>query len=83
MKTYLITFRSVTYAQRAEQVFTREAIRCALRRTPRWMEQRGCGYAVEAKLADILMGTELLKGEGIPYRKTYRLAESGAVEEIL
>ena len=83
MKAYLITFRSVTYAQRAQQALSREGIRCNLRRTPRWMEQRGCGYAVEARLADIGLGTRILGREGISYRKTYRLTEDGAVEEAL
>lgn len=83
MKAYLITFRSITYAQWAEEAMKREGIRCVLRRTPRWMEQRGCGYAVEAKLADILMGTGILNREGIAYRKAYRLTESGSVEEVL
>lgn len=81
MKDYLITFRSVTYAQRGEQALSRKGIRCHLRRTPRWMEQRGCGYAVEAKLADITTGTRILAVEGIPYRKVYRMSDDGAVAE--
>ena len=83
MKAYLITFRSVTYAQRGEEALSREGIRCSLRRTPRWMEQRGCGYAVEARLADIRQGTQILNREGIAYRKTYRLTGDGGVEEQL
>ena len=81
MKAYLITFRSITYAQRGEQALSREGIVCHLRRTPRWMEQRGCGYAVETKLADIAMGTRILTREGIPYRKTYQLSGDGGVVE--
>ena len=81
MKAYLITFRSITYAQRGEQAMKKEGVRCNLRRTPRWMEERGCGYAVEAKLADITLGTQILRREGIPYRKVYSLTGDGAVEE--
>lgn len=83
MKTYLITFRSITYAQRGQQALRREGISSTLRRTPRWMEQRGCGYGVEAKMADALVGTRILDREGIGYRKAYRLTEDGAVEELL
>ena len=83
MKAYLITFRSITYAQRAEQALNREGIRCNLRRTPRWMEQRGCGYGIEAKLADGSQVTGILNREGIPYRKVYRLTQDGAVEETI
>ena len=81
MKSYLITFRSITYAQRAERAMNQEGIRCNLRRTPRWMEQRGCGYALEVKLPDISVGTELLRREGIPFRKTYQLTADGTVAE--
>lgn len=81
MKAYLITFRSITYAQRGERAMNQEGIRCILRRTPRWMEQRGCGYALEARLSDISVGTELLRREGIPFRKAYRLTGDGTVAE--
>ena len=37
MKFYYITFRSVTYAQRGEQILHKEGIRCTLLRTPKWM----------------------------------------------
>ena len=81
MKVYLITFRSITYAQRAEQALEREGISCNLRRTPRWMEQRGCGYGVEAKLVDGTVATKIMDREGIAYRKVYRMHSDGAVEE--
>lgn len=81
MKSYLITFRSVTYAQRAERALERSNISCRLRRTPRWMEERGCGYAVEAKLTDLEQGIGILRQQGIPYRKSYRMTADGGVEE--
>lgn len=83
MKAYLITFRSITYAQRGEQALRREGIRCELRRTPRWMEQRGCGYAVQVMLAQIDVATRILRREGITWRKLYRLTGDGGVEEVL
>ena len=83
MKAYLITFRSITYAQRAEQALEKEGISCKLRRTPRWMEQRGCGYGIEAKLVDGTMATRILSREGIAHRKVYRLTQDGAVEETI
>lgn len=82
MKSYLITFRSITYAQRAQKAMESQGIRANLRRTPRWMEERGCGYAVEAKLTDILQGTTLLRQEGIPFRKGYRIDGDGTPEEV-
>ena len=82
MKNFFITFRSITFAQRAEKVFTKNGISCSIRRTPRWMEERGCGYGVEARLGVLSRGLELLKAEGIPFRKHYALDRDGRLEEI-
>ena len=82
MKTYLITFRSITLAQRAEKAMEQNNIHSRIRRTPRWMEERGCGYAVEVKLIDIEQGLMILRQQGIPFRKGYRLSQDGTVEEI-
>ena len=41
MNQYLITFRSVTYAQRGERSLTRRGISCDVMRTPKWMEEQG------------------------------------------
>lgn len=81
MKAYLITFRSITYAQRAEAAFQRQGIRGTVRRTPRWMEERGCGYALEVKLPGSEFGTDLLERQGIPFKRVYRITPDGTVEE--
>ena len=44
MKKCIITFRSVTPAQRAEEVLRRAGVECSIQRTPKWMEEKGCGY---------------------------------------
>lgn len=82
MKYCMITFRSVTPAQRGESVLSRAGFECSIQRTPRWMEEKGCGYAVEAKLADLSQGTNLLRRKGIPFRKGYRLTGDGTAEEV-
>ena len=46
MKYSLITFRSVTPAQRGERVLQRQGYSCSLQRTPRWMQEQGCGYSI-------------------------------------
>ena len=53
MSYYFITFRSVTHAQRGEKVLQKEGLRCTLQRTPRWMEEQGCGYALKIWSEDI------------------------------
>ena len=37
MKTFFLTFRSITQAQRAERAFAKAEMPVVLRRTPRWM----------------------------------------------
>ena len=82
MKTYFLTFRSITQAQRAERAYGRAGMACTMRRTPRWMEERGCGYGVEVKCADLGAALEVLRREKIPFRKSYLLHGDGVVEEL-
>ena len=82
MKTFFLTFRSITQAQRAERAFAREGMGCTLRRTPRWMEELGCGYGVEVKCPDLKTGLQVLRQEKLPFRKSYLLHADGVVEEV-
>ena len=79
---YLITFRSVTYAQRGERLLNRRGERCSLRRTPRWMEEQGCGYSLRLQTDNIERAVALLRGEQLPMRKVYLRREDGSLEEI-
>ena len=82
MKTYYITFRSVTLAQRGERTLRQGGIDCTLQRTPRWMEERGCGYCLRIRPVDTLESLELLRGGSVPYSKVYARKENGAVEAL-
>lgn len=82
MKYSLITFRSVTPAQQAEGLLRKEGIVCSLQRTPKWMEQQGCGYSLRVLFNQSQRCAELLKRHEIRYRKVYLLRDNGIVEEI-
>ena len=82
MKLYYITFRSVTFAQRGEKILTAAGIRCSLLRTPRWMEEQGCGYCLRLGTDRIREAIGLLEGAGLPYRKVYRQNQAGDTEEV-
>ena len=82
MKFYFITFRSVTFAQRGEQVLNKAGTRCTLQRTPRWMESQGCGYSLRIWTADVKASVELLRDEGVPMRKVYVQGDNGVLEEV-
>ena len=82
MDVFCVTFRSVTLAQRGERVLGDAGLRCALIRTPRWMEEKGCGYSLRMDCRDLLAASVLLRQAGISYRKAYNLTEEGVPEEL-
>ena len=82
MKICLITFRSVTPAQRGESVLAAKGIPCVLQRTPRWMQEQGCGYSLRLPTENIPDAVRILKGRNIQYRKIYCAAEQGDWKEM-
>jgi len=81
MKVYYITFRSVTFAQRGEQVLNKGGFRCALLRTPKWMEAQGCGYSLRVFTQDIREAMALLRKYKVMLRKLYIQQPDGTLEE--
>ena len=82
MYVYFITFRSVTIAQRGEGILRKKGIPCQLLRTPRWMEEQGCGYCLRLRREEIEPVTQVLREGNIQFRKVYRLGADGNVEAI-
>ena len=78
-----ITFRSVTHAQRGEGILRGAGIRCAMQRTPRWMEEQGCGYCLRLRGQELQWARELMESSGVRYRKAYRTDERGGMVEVL
>ena len=83
MHVYFITFRSVTYAQRAERLLRRGSIDCQLQRTPRWMEEQGCGYCLVIRRGGIMQAVQLLQQNHVQYRKIYQQGEADTVKEVV
>ena len=81
MKFYYFTFRSITYAQKAEHILQHNGIRCALLRTPRWMEEKGCGYCLRLWTADAMRGLRLLGQAQLMPRRVYVQRHDGTLEE--
>lgn len=80
-KEFLITFRSVTFAQRAERVLRRENIVCQLQRTPKMLTSRGCGYCLRLRGDDALNAVAVLQSEQISYGKLYEVGDDGTPKE--
>ena len=79
---YFITFRSVTYAQRGERLLSRAGFRCSIRRSQRWMAEKGCGYSLRLKTGNIRQAVALLQSEELPMGKVYVQAVGGQLEEM-
>lgn len=82
MRNYLITFRSVTYAQRGEAALRGAGITSVLQRAPRHLEERGCGYSLGIGKGDITRALEVLRSRQIPFRKVYVRRSGGEMEEV-
>ena len=82
MEKCMITFRSVTPAQRGEILLQRAGIACAIHRTPRILAEQGCGYSLRVPYHQLHMAVESLRQKGILYRKTYCL-KNGTPEEVV
>lgn len=82
MNQYYITFRSVTFAQRGEHLLGARGYRVVLRRTPRWMEQQGCGYCLVLRVEEIAPVVQMLQNAHVPMRKVYVQTDNGKMEEV-
>jgi len=82
MYVFFITVRSVTFGQRAESVLKKGGISCTLQRTPRWMEEQGCGYCLRLRLDDVMPAVRLLQSAQVPFRRVYVQLPGGEVEEV-
>ena len=73
----------VTPAQRGENLLRKQGFRCILQRTPRWMQENGCGYCLRLTTDRIWEVKEQMDRAGLPYRKIYRQNWEGVTEEVL
>jgi hypothetical protein len=80
MNDHLITFRSVTGAQRAVKVFSEHGIRAPLARTPKTLSENGCSYCVRVREDQCVQAVDLLRDYQIRFSRVYRLGEQ--LEEV-
>ena len=81
MLDYWITFRSVTFAQRAQRVVEGAGIRTHLARAPKRLSERGCAYALLVGAQDAARAVQELRAANVPFRKAVRRTPSGDWEE--
>ncbi len=77
----IITFRSVTFAQKGERLLKKAGIDCTMQRTPKELSKRGCGYCLRLQAKDAMTAVELLNDNAVSYGKFYAMTEGGRIEE--
>ena len=82
MRYCFITIKSLTTAQRAESVLRRTGIRCTLQRSPRWMEEQGCGNGLRVDCEELARALTTLRENRISYKRAYLRQEDGVMEEL-
>ena len=82
METVFITFRSITAAQRGERILKEAQMRAALQRTPRWMQERGCGYSLKLNYLIAEAAVELLRQKGVQLVKVYAQNADSQIREL-
>lgn len=80
MKLSYITFRSVTYAQKAERILKKAGLECTLQRTPKELSVRGCGYCLGLHPGQVGWAAQLLEAEKVDYGKLYASTAEGYEE---
>ena len=79
----MITFRSVTPAQQGERSLRKRGIPCQLGRTPRYLQDQGCGYSLRVHSTDGARAVAQLREDGVAFRKAYLLSQGGSAQELV
>lgn len=82
MNDYYVTFRSVTAAMSGSRALERAGIHAELFRTPKSLQQQGCGYSLRIREASFRMARQHLAQQNIRYNKIYRRAGRGDWREV-
>ena len=76
------TFRSVTTAMRGSRILEAMGIRSLTVRTPKQLQQQGCGYSLRVRGDAAARARQALEQAEIQYSRIYRKDESGQWREV-
>lgn len=82
MYEYFFTFRSVTAAMKARQALEEAGIRATLARTPKTLQQQGCGYSLRVRTQNLHETKELLQRKETGFQKIYRKVANDRWQEV-
>ena len=81
MINYLLTCRSLTYAQRAARVLGRTGIKAVIMRTPPNMSPEGCGYCIRIPERQLAYSLVELKEAGLSPVRIFAQFADGQTRE--
>lgn len=81
MEYYLLTTRTITQAQRMQQVLQRSGVRANIQRLPSGLSTQGCAYGVRVPKADGERALGLARAAGMRPQKMY-VFENGGFREV-
>lgn len=79
---YLVTCRSLTYAQKAARALERAGITADITRPPRGLSKEGCAYSIKVSERKISQSLIILRSAGIGYNKVFELHADGTGSEV-
>ncbi len=82
MPYYLITSRSLTYAQRTARALERAGITAQVQRAPAQIAGEGCGYCVRVSRRTLSDAAHQLQAAGLPIRHVYAVEPDETLREV-
>ena len=82
MTNYLLTYRSLTYAQRTSRLLERAGTGVSIVRTPQEISTEGCGYALKIKERDLERALAVLKASDAYPKRIFRSCPDGRYEAV-
>lgn len=82
MLYYLLNCRSLTYAQRTAKVLEQAGITAHIRRTPKQISGKGCGYSVKIASRNLPPALQLLDSRTMRPKNIYLIDGYGGYREV-
>ena len=77
MQHYIITCRTLTYAQRAVRALQNNGLYASLMRTPAGLSKNGCGYGVRVRERDLARARSIITAAGVDVHGVFELDAQG------
>ena len=83
MSNYLLSYRSLTYAQRVSHLLERAGIPSSVIKLPKGVSSEGCGYGIRVSGRYLNTAKDMLASADVRPRKIFLLSDDGSAVEVL